>query len=86
MTAKNVIRFITAILASWIVAWLGRGRLSEPLAQGLAFWVMFLILPLIFTKDANNKKSRWVSQILVATVGALVYVTLNTLLGGWREG
>lgn len=85
MNAKNVLRFVAAIIGSWIVMWLGRGRLPEPLTQGLAFWVMFLILPMTFSKDATNKKSALASHILAATIGAAVVLVLNIFLGGWKE-
>jgi uncharacterized membrane protein YeaQ/YmgE (transglycosylase-associated protein family) len=84
MTVSNIIRFAVAIIASWIVMWLGRNRLSESLTQGLAFWVMFLILPLTFSDKATDKKLSLVRHILAATVGAVIVLILNLLWGGWQ--
>jgi hypothetical protein len=82
VSGKNMIRFTIAILASWIVLWLGRSRLPEPLAQGLGFWVMFLLLPLTFSDKATDKKPSLARHILAATAGGAVVLVLNTLFGG----
>ncbi len=84
MTGRNIIRFAVAIIASWMVMWLGRNRLSESLTQGLAFWVMFLILPLTFSDKATDKKLSLVRHILAATAGAVIVLILNLLWGGWQ--
>ena len=54
MSFRNVIRFAVAILASWVMMWLGRGRLPEPITQGLAFCVMFLLLQLDFSEGRRG--------------------------------
>jgi hypothetical protein len=84
MSGKNIARFAVAILASWAVMWLGRNRLPEPLAQGLAFWIMFLLLPLTFSDKASEKKPSLARHVLAATAGGAVVLVLNWLTGGWR--
>ncbi len=84
MTGKNIIRFALAILASWIVMGLIRNRLPEPLAQALAFGVMFLILPLTFSDKAAGQKPSLARHILAATAGGVVVLILNLLWGGWQ--
>ena len=84
MTATNVIRCAVAILASWGVMRLCRGRLSEPLTQSLAFWIMFLILPLNFSKNAGVKKLPFSKRLPAATAGGVVVLVLNFLFGGWE--
>lgn len=85
MSGTNVARFAIAILASWLVMWIGRNRLPAPVAQGLAFWVMFLILPLTFSDKVADKKLAFGRQVLAATAGGAVVIVLNILLGG-RQG
>ncbi len=84
MSGKNIARFAVAILASWIVMWIGRNRLPEPVTQGLAFWVMFLILPLTFSDKVADKKPSFVRHILAAAAGGAVVLVLNILLGRWQ--
>ena len=84
MPGKNITRFAVAIFASLAVMWLGRDRLPESLTQGLAFWVMFIILPLTFSDKATDKKPSLVRHILAATAGGAVVFVLNILVGGWR--
>ncbi len=85
MSGKNIARFATAILASWVVMWVGRNRLSEPVTQGLAFWVMFLILPLTFSDKVSDRRPSLVGHILAATAGGAVVLVLNLLWGGWQR-
>jgi hypothetical protein len=85
MSGKNIARFAAAILASWAVMWLGRDRLPEPLTQGLAFWAMFLLLPLTFSEKATEKKPSLARHILAATAGGGVVFLLNVLVGGWQR-
>jgi hypothetical protein len=84
MSGKNLARFAVVIFASWVVMWLGRNRLPEPLTQGLAFWVMFLILPLTFSDKDAEKNPALVRNILAATAGGTVVPILNMLMGGWQ--
>ncbi len=85
MSGKNIARFAMAILASWVVMWLGRARLPEPLTQGLAFWAMFLLLPLTFSDKATDQKLSLARHILAATAGAAAVFLLNVLVGGWQR-
>ncbi len=84
MSGRNIIRFAVAIIASWMVMWLGRNHLPESLTQGLAFWVMFLILPLTFSDKATDKKLSLARHVLAATAGGVVVLVLNLLWGGWQ--
>ncbi len=84
MSGKYIARFAAAILASWVVMWLGRDRLPEALTQGLAFGVMFLLLPLTFSEEASGRGPSLVRRISAAAVGGAVVCVLNTLVGGWR--
>ncbi len=84
MSGKNIARFAAAILASWVVMWLGRNRLPEPFTQGLAFWVMFLLLPLTFSDKSVEKKPSLARHILAATAGGAVVFVLNILMEGWQ--
>lgn len=80
-----VIRFIAAILASWAVRWLAQGRVPGPLVEGLAFWVMFLILPITFS-GAGPETFRTTSfrRVLAATAGATLVLILTAILLGWQ--
>ncbi len=86
MSGKYIARFAAAILASWAVMWLARNSLPEALTQGLAFGVMFLILPLAFSEEASGREPSLARRILAAAVGAAVVLVLNILVGGWRVG
>ena len=83
MSKVAVIRFVAAILASWVVMWLAQRRLPGPLAQGLAFWVMFLILPITFSVEGKgNPKAAPLRRFLGATAGAALVLILNALFMG----
>ena len=84
MSGKKIVRYALAILASWAVMWFARHRLPEPLIQGLAFWVMFLLLPLSLSDKAADKKLTWTRHVLAATAGGAIVLLLNILVGGWQ--
>ncbi len=83
MTGKNMARFAVAIIASWMAMWLGRNRIPDSLTQGLAFWLMFLILPVKVSDEAEGKNPSSARHILAATAGGAVVLILNMLVGGW---
>jgi multisubunit Na+/H+ antiporter MnhB subunit len=81
---KNIIRFVVAILASWVAMWLGHNRLPEPLTQGLAFGIMFLLLPLTLSDKPTDKKPSIARHFWAAAAGGAVVFILNILFGGWQ--
>ncbi|MFN2492308.1 MAG: hypothetical protein ABR501_05420 [Pyrinomonadaceae bacterium] len=83
MRGTVIIRFALAIIASWAMMMLGRNRLPEYLTQALAFWVMFLILPLTAFDKSMDKKPSLAIHVLAATAGAMVVLLLNFVWRGW---
>ena len=84
MSKMAVARFVTAILASWLAMWAAHRRLPQPVVQGLAFWVLFLILPITFFGEGkDNPKATPLRRFLGATAGAALVFILNALFMGW---
>ncbi|MEJ7577663.1 MAG: hypothetical protein WKF74_11735 [Pyrinomonadaceae bacterium] len=85
---KTVIpSFIIAIALSIFVGQTLKGQVSEPIAQGLAFWAMFLALypaNLYFSKkkhenSMSGKRFTFLKYALGATVGAIVVMILHSV-------
>jgi len=83
MSGRTIALVAMGLLASCTVMLLGRNRLPEPVTQGLAFWVLFLLMPTDWSGKAGGGSAFSVRHVLAATAAAAMGFVLSFLIRAW---